>query len=49
MVTVSATAGTLTKVKLSYTNKDRQGRTQHGVGLRDDEQRPYEVDRERAT
>jgi len=31
VVTVAATAGTLTKVKLSYTNKDRQGRTQHGV------------------
>ena len=29
--TVAATAGTLTKVKLSYTNKDRQGRAQHGV------------------
>ena len=31
LVTVAASAGTLTKVKLSYTNKDRQGRTQHGV------------------
>jgi lipoprotein-anchoring transpeptidase ErfK/SrfK len=31
VVNVSASAGTLTKVKLSYTNKDRQGRTQHGT------------------
>jgi lipoprotein-anchoring transpeptidase ErfK/SrfK len=31
LVTVSASLGTLTKVKLSYTNKDRQGRTQHGT------------------
>jgi lipoprotein-anchoring transpeptidase ErfK/SrfK len=31
LVTVAASAGTLTKVKLSYTNKDRQGRTQHGT------------------
>jgi lipoprotein-anchoring transpeptidase ErfK/SrfK len=31
LVSVSASAGTLTKVKLSYTNKDRQGRTQHGT------------------
>jgi lipoprotein-anchoring transpeptidase ErfK/SrfK len=31
LVAVAASAGTLTKVKLSYTNKDRQGRTQHGT------------------
>jgi lipoprotein-anchoring transpeptidase ErfK/SrfK len=31
VVTVSATSGTLTKVRLSYTNKDRQGRTQRGT------------------
>jgi lipoprotein-anchoring transpeptidase ErfK/SrfK len=31
LVTVSASAGTLTKVKLSYTNKDRQGRTHKGA------------------
>jgi lipoprotein-anchoring transpeptidase ErfK/SrfK len=31
LVTVSATLGTLTKVQLSYTNSDRQGRTQHGT------------------
>ena len=31
LITVSANWGTLTKVKLSYTNKDRQGRTQHGT------------------
>jgi lipoprotein-anchoring transpeptidase ErfK/SrfK len=31
LITVSASLGTLTKVKLSYTNKDRQGRTQHGT------------------
>jgi lipoprotein-anchoring transpeptidase ErfK/SrfK len=31
LVTVSASWGTLTKVKLGYTNKDRQGRTQHGT------------------
>ena len=31
LVTVSATSGTLTKVKLSYTNKDGQGRTKHGT------------------
>jgi len=31
VVTVSASLGTLTNVKLSYTNKDRQGRTQHGT------------------
>jgi lipoprotein-anchoring transpeptidase ErfK/SrfK len=31
LVTVSASLGTLTKVKLSYTNKDRQGRTQRGT------------------
>ncbi|HET9301873.1 MAG TPA: Ig-like domain-containing protein, partial [Propionibacteriaceae bacterium] len=31
LVTVSADWGTLTKVKLSYTNKDRKGRTQHGT------------------
>ena len=31
LVTVSASLGTLTKVKLSYANKDRQGRTQHGT------------------
>jgi lipoprotein-anchoring transpeptidase ErfK/SrfK len=31
VVAVSASSGTLTKVKLTYTNKDRRGRTQHGV------------------
>jgi len=31
LITVSADWGTLTKVKLTYTNKDRQGRTQHGT------------------
>jgi lipoprotein-anchoring transpeptidase ErfK/SrfK len=31
LVTVSADWGTLTKVKLSYTSKDRQGRTQRGT------------------
>ena len=31
LVTVSASLGTLTKVNLSYTNKDRQGRAQHGT------------------
>jgi len=31
LVSVSASSGSLTKVKLSYTNKDRQGRTQHGT------------------
>jgi lipoprotein-anchoring transpeptidase ErfK/SrfK len=31
LVTVSASWGTLTKVKLSYTNEDRQGRTQRGT------------------
>lgn len=31
LVTVSATSGTLTKVKLSYTNKDGHGRTKHGT------------------
>jgi lipoprotein-anchoring transpeptidase ErfK/SrfK len=31
LVSVSASSGTLTKVKLSYTNKDRYGRTQHGT------------------
>lgn len=31
LITVSANWGTLTKVKLTYTNKDRQGRTQHGT------------------
>ncbi len=31
LVSVSASSGTLTKVELSYTNKDRQGRTQHGT------------------
>jgi lipoprotein-anchoring transpeptidase ErfK/SrfK len=31
LVNVSASAGTLTNVKLTYTNKDRQGRTQHGT------------------
>ena len=31
LITVSADWGTLTKVKLTYTNKDPQGRTQHGT------------------
>ena len=31
LVTVKCRLGTLTKVKLSYTNNDRQGRTQHGT------------------
>lgn len=31
LVTVSASLGTLTKVKLTYTNKDRQGRTDRGT------------------
>src|SRR4029453_17684497 len=31
LVTVSADWGTVTKVKLSYTNKDPQGRTKHGT------------------
>jgi lipoprotein-anchoring transpeptidase ErfK/SrfK len=31
VVTVSASSGTLTKVKLTYTNKDRQGHTPHGI------------------
>jgi lipoprotein-anchoring transpeptidase ErfK/SrfK len=31
LVTVSASLGTLTKVSLSYVNKDRQGRTQRGT------------------
>jgi len=31
LVTVSADWGTLTKVKLTYTNKDRKGRAQHGT------------------
>jgi lipoprotein-anchoring transpeptidase ErfK/SrfK len=31
LVSISASSGTLTKVKLTYTNKDRQGRTQHGT------------------
>ncbi len=31
LVSVSASAGTLSKVKLTYTTKDRQGRTQHGT------------------
>ena len=31
LVSVSASSGTLTKVDLSYSNKDRQGRTQHGT------------------
>jgi lipoprotein-anchoring transpeptidase ErfK/SrfK len=31
LVTVSASLGILTKVNLSYTNKDRQGRTQRGT------------------
>jgi lipoprotein-anchoring transpeptidase ErfK/SrfK len=31
LITVSADWGTLTKVKLTYTNKDRQGRTQRGT------------------
>jgi lipoprotein-anchoring transpeptidase ErfK/SrfK len=31
LVSVSASSGTLTKVKLTYTNKDRYGRTQHGT------------------
>jgi lipoprotein-anchoring transpeptidase ErfK/SrfK len=31
LISVSANWGTLTKVKLSYTHKDRQGRTQHGT------------------
>jgi lipoprotein-anchoring transpeptidase ErfK/SrfK len=30
LISVSASAGTLTKVKLSYSNKDRQGRTKRG-------------------
>ena len=31
LVSVSASAGTLTKATLSYTNRDRQGRTQRGT------------------
>jgi lipoprotein-anchoring transpeptidase ErfK/SrfK len=31
LVSVSASSGTLTKVELSYTYKDRRGRTQHGT------------------
>jgi lipoprotein-anchoring transpeptidase ErfK/SrfK len=31
LITVSADWGTLTKVKLTYTNKDRQGRSQRGT------------------
>ena len=31
LVSVSASAGTVTKVKLTYTNKDRYGRTHHGT------------------
>jgi lipoprotein-anchoring transpeptidase ErfK/SrfK len=31
LVSVSTSAGTLTKVKLTYTDKDRQGHTRHGT------------------
>jgi lipoprotein-anchoring transpeptidase ErfK/SrfK len=31
LISISASAGTLTKVKLSYTNKDNRGRTQRGT------------------
>ena len=43
----SASRGTLTKVKLSYTNKDRQGRTQHGTVAGKINKDRTQMDRER--
>ncbi len=48
LVTVKSDWGTLTKVKLSYANTDRQGRKQQGTVAGKDQQGSHQLDSQRS-